>query len=109
MSKEIIEITDKSKIKKITFKYPEIMASNAEEEIKKEYYNILALRQSLQEERIKVRELEESLKEREKSFKDKSTLLDIEFETSDKSVTLHKCNIGIRGAGNDLLGSKSYI
>ena len=82
--KEIIVTSDYKKIKSIKFKYPNLMASNAEDLVRKEYNEILELKNELSNARDKVRLLENSLKEKEKEFLNKQEWFSIEFETKTK-------------------------
>lgn len=103
-NKTIIESTDRSRIKSITFKYPELMSADSENKIRLEYYAILGMKDALHEARDRVRVLEKELEDAENAFKDKSKLFTMEFETSQKEVVTYKSNMAFKGFGNDTLG-----
>lgn len=107
--KEIIKIHDKKVIKSIIFKYPELMKDNSEELIRKEYSDIIALEEELFKQREKVRELETLLDNKKTEFNTKSILFDLEFDSSEKEITLYKANVMIQGYGNDILGKSANM
>jgi phosphomevalonate kinase len=102
--KHIITVTDNRKIKNIVFKYPDLLASNAEEIIKNEYLSLLELKDRLRDTRSLVLELEKEVAEKEKKFRDITHNCTIEFETSQKECVTKKTSILIKGQGNDILG-----
>ena len=53
--KGTLVVEDRTKIKAVHFKYPELMNESAREEIKNEYYNLLETEDKLFEAREKVR------------------------------------------------------
>lgn len=83
-SKMIVE--DRSKVKAVHFKYPEMMNENAQEEIKNDYNELLSLEEELYNAREVVRELEKKLTEKKKKFDEKTLLCTLEFETSEKDI-----------------------
>lgn len=90
-----MEIEDKSRIKKIEFKYPEILSPDAEKLLKDKYYELQQLQQKLSDTRMLVVSLEESVAEKKKFFNDLSELVNIEFETVHKEHIFQKCNFGV--------------
>lgn len=102
---QTLVITDTRKIKKVHFKFPDIMSSDAEEVIKKDYQNLIELKDKLQEYRTKVIETEKKVAEAEKAFREKSHGCTIEFETSEKEYVSRQSSILIKGQGNDILGT----
>ena len=82
--KQIITSINDKIIEKVIFKYPELMTSNAEELIRKEYNNILALKEELLNTRDKVRALEKELKEKEEVFRNKQEWFTLEYGTKTK-------------------------
>jgi ribosome recycling factor len=95
--KTLISTIDTSRIKNITLKFPELMSSNAEELIKKEYLEIQSIKSSLHDHRDKVRELEKLLNEKEEIFSRKKDLFDIEFETVTKEYITRKSDMVFNG------------
>lgn len=102
--KKTISIVDKNKVVKVNFKYPELMSEDSEKLILDEYYSILDTERELQEERAKVRELEEIVKQKRQKFNDKSNLFELEFSTSNKEVSTTKSGVMFKGCGNDIIG-----
>lgn len=103
--KKTIVTENRHKIKKVHFKYPELMAENAEKKIEEEYYMMLYHDSRLHDLRDEIRELEETLKSLKKAFEEKSHLFDIEFETEASEYTTHKNTVMITGCGNSTLGT----
>lgn len=97
-------VTNTRKIKSVTFKFPDIVSSDAEEIIKKDYQTLIELKDKLQEYRTKVREAEKAVAEAEQAFREKSHGCTIEFETSEKDYVSRQTSILIKGQGNDILG-----
>lgn len=97
--------TDTSKIKKVVFKYPELMISNAEDIIKEEYNKLLELKEELYSARNKVIELEKQLLTTENKFREKTHNCTIEFETYEKEYKTESSTLFIGGQGNDILGT----
>ena len=64
-------VEDRSKVKAVHFKYPEMMNENAQEEIKNDYNELLSLEEELYNAREVVRELEKKLAEKKKKFDEK--------------------------------------
>lgn len=98
-------VTNTRKIKSVTFKFPDIVSSDAEEIIKKDYQALIDLKDKLQEYRTKVIEAEKAVAEAEKAFREKSHGCTIEFETSEKDYVSRQTSILIKGQGNDILGT----
>lgn len=96
-SKMIVE--DRSKVKAVHFKYPEMMNENAQEEIKNDYNELLSLEEELYSAREVVRELE-----KKKKFEEKTLLCTLEFETSEKDIVNYESYALFKGMGNDTLG-----
>lgn len=88
----ITSINDKV-INKVTFKYPELINSNAEELIRKEYNDILALKEELLNTRDKVRALEKELEEKEEVFRNKQEWFVLEFGTKTKEYITRESGI----------------
>lgn len=103
--KKIIKITDNTRIKKITFKYPNLMSPYAENIIKEDYQYILDIKEELSEKRANVRHLEEEVKRLEQEFREKTSTCDIEFETYTKEYSTNDISLLIKGQGNDLIGT----
>ena len=104
-SKMIVE--DRTKVKEVHFKYPEMMNEGAQEEIKNDYNELLSLEEELYNAREVVRELEKKLTEKKKKFDEKTLLCTLEFETSEKEVVNYESYVVFKGMGNDTLGHYS--
>ena len=104
-SKMIVE--DRTKVKEVHFKYPEMMNEGAQEEIKNDYNELLSLEEELYNAREVVRELEKRLTERKKKFDEKTLLCTLEFETSEKEVVNYESYVLFKSMGNDTLGHYS--
>ena len=104
---EKLVVTNTRKIKSVTFKFPDIVSSDAEEIIKKDYQTLIELKDKLQEYRTKVREAEKEVAEAETAFKEKSHGCTIEFETSEKEYVSRQSSMLIKGQGNAILGTFS--
>lgn len=103
---EVIKITDTTKIKRVVFKEPELMAPDAEEQIKKEFYYLKDLESRLHKLRNKVIELEDEYKNKKDSYNRKSALFTIEFETKEVEKTIGETStIMYKNLGNDILGT----
>ena len=102
---QTLVITNTRKIKKVHFKFPDIMSSDAEEVIKKDYQNLIEHKDKLQECSAKVTETEKKVAEAEEAFREKSHGCTIEFETSEKEYVSRQSSILIKGQGNDILGT----
>lgn len=101
-SKMIVE--DRTKVKAVHFKYPEMMNEGAQEEIKNDYNELLSLEEELYDAREVVRELEKKLTEKKKKFDEKTSLCTLEFETSEKDIVNYESYVLFNGMGNDTLG-----
>ena len=92
-----IKVEDKTKIKHIHFKFPHLMHTNSEQEIKWEYETLCVKKAELYSARDRVRQLEKECDRREKEWNDKKALFDIEFESHEKEVTTTKSYMTING------------
>ena len=104
-SKMIVE--DRTKVKAVHFKYPEMMNESAQEEIKNDYNELLSLEEGLYNAREVVRELEKKLTEKKKKFDEKTLLCTLEFETSEKEIVNYESYVLFKNMGNDTLGHYS--
>ena len=100
----ILTITDKSRIKSITCKYPNLFNPSVEEQLKEDYYNLLRIKDNIHFLRERVIELEKQLEEYNKEFHEKYSLFDIEFETYTKEHVTNESNLAFGNLGNDLIG-----
>lgn len=103
-----IRVPDITKIKEIKFKFPDLMAPDAEETIKLGYSTLLERETQLQNYRNKVRELEEEVKERKENWSKLLEIIDVTFEVKVSEYREHKANFSVFGCGNDSYGSVSY-
>ena len=74
------------KIKSVKFKYPELYNNEAEQIIRTSYETLLDAKNSLQKAREVVRNWEERVDVCEKTFKEKTSNIEIEYETIDVDV-----------------------
>ena len=93
-----VKVEDRTKIKSVTFKHPELMGKNAEKMIRLEYKALLDAKAELSEARDRVRKLEKKVDAMEKSWNAKNEMFDIEFECIEKEVKTEKSNMTINGA-----------
>ena len=107
MSKiNILTITDKSRIKSITCKYPNLFNPSVEEQLKEDYYSLLRIKDNIHFLREKVWDLEKKLEESNKEFQEKYNLFDIEFETYTKEHITNESGLSFGNLGNDLIGKQ---
>lgn len=104
-SKMIVE--DRTKVKAVHFKYPEMMNESAQEDIKNDYNELLSLEEELYNAREVVRKLEKKLTEKKKKFEEKTLLCTLEFETSEKEIVNYESYVLFKNMGNDTLGHYS--
>lgn len=103
---EVLKIEDRTKISKITFKFPELMGNldRTEQLIKEEYNKILELENTIQKARRELWSMEDKLKESKALFQKKSQLFEIEYEIKEKEYKTEKCSLMLKGHGNDIIG-----
>lgn len=92
-----VKVEDRTRIKDITFKNPELMNIDAFRLVKNEYYALIKAQKELYEARAKVRELEKKYDTLEKSWNAKKDMFDIEFESTEKEVKTQKSYLTING------------
>lgn len=92
-----IKVEDRTKIKSITFKHPELMGKEAEKMVKLEYRELLDVKEKLYAAREEVRGLEKKYDALEKNWNSKKEMFDIEFESIEKEVKTEKSNILLNG------------
>lgn len=92
-----VRVEDKTKIKNIRFKYPDIVGEDAGDNIKREYEELLNAKVNLSKARAEVRELEKIYDKLEKEWMGKQHLFDIEFESFEKEVKTGKSNLLFKG------------
>lgn len=93
-----VKVEDKTKIKSVTFKHPELMGKDAEKMVRLEYKELLDIKEKLYAAREEVRRLEKKYDTLEKSWNAKKDMFDIEFECIEKEVKTEKSNMTINGA-----------
>ena len=93
-------VEDKTRIKKVILKKPELMASDAEDLIKAEYYIIQNMENDLADLRMKAIELEKKLAKAKQEFRDKSSLFELEFETKNIDYHTEECNMIISNSSD---------
>lgn len=82
-----MKVTKKlQKIKSVKFKYPELYNENAEQIILSSYKTLLDAEEKLQQAREAVRNWEERVKICERTFREKTSNVDIEYETVEVDV-----------------------
>lgn len=92
-----VKVVDRTRIKDITFKNPELMNIDAFRLVKNEYYALIKAQNELYEARAKVRELEKKFKAMEDAWNAKKDMFDIEFESTEKEVKTEKSNMLLNG------------
>lgn len=100
-----VKVVDYAKIKRVTFKHPELMGKDAEKMVKLEYRELLDVKEKLYAAREEVRRLEKKYDTLEKNWNAKKDMFDIEFESTEKEVKTEKSNLLING---DLVYSYNY-
>lgn len=92
-----VNIVDRTKIKSIRFKFPELMGTDALNVIKDEYYVLMDAKEELYEARERVRFLEKRYDRIKKEWDAKKDMFDIEFESTEKEVKTQKSYLTING------------
>jgi hypothetical protein len=92
-----VNIVDRTKIKSVTFKHPELMGKDAEKMVKSEYRELLNLKEKLYAAREEVRKLERLYGTIEADWNSKKEMFDIEFESTEKEVKTQKSYLTING------------
>ena len=92
-----VNVVDYAKIKRITFKHPELMGKDAEKMVKLEYRELLDVKEKLYAAREEVRRLEKKYDTLEKNWNAKKDVFDIEFESTEKEVKTEKANLLLNG------------
>jgi glycerol-3-phosphate dehydrogenase len=92
-----VKVEDRTKIKSITFKHPELMGKDAEKMVKSEYRELLNLKEKLYAAREEVRKLETLYGTLEADWNSKKDMFDIEFESTEKEVKTEKSNMLLNG------------
>lgn len=75
----IVQVEDRSRIKKIHFKYPHLFKPEAEQDIINMYKDILETDDQLASARQLVRDLEKELKQKRDKFNEMETMFAIEY------------------------------
>lgn len=102
----ILTITDKSRIKNVTCKYPELFNPSVIGRLKEDYYEMLDTKDALHKLRMEVLKYENLLKNQSKEFNEKYSLFDIEFETYTKKHITNESGLAFGNLGNDLIGKQ---
>ena len=92
-----VKVVDYAKIRRITFKHPELMGKDAEKMVKSEYRELLDIKEKLYDAREEVRRLEKKYDTLEKNWNSKKEMFDIEFESTEKEVKTEKANLLLNG------------
>ena len=92
-----VNVVDYAKIKRVTFKHPELMGKDAEKMVKLEYRELLDVKEKLYDAREEVRRLEKKYDTLEKNWNSKKDMFDIEFESTEKEVKTEKANLLLNG------------
>ena len=79
-------IENKKKLLRVKLLRPEIMAPDAAKQFEDEYNNLLQMNEELHNLRSQVRILEDTIKERENTFRTFDHLIELEFETTEKEA-----------------------
>lgn len=92
-----VKVEDRTKIKSVTFKHPELMGKDAEKMVKLEYRELLDVKDKLYAAREEVRRLEKLYGTLETGWNSKKDMFDIEFESTEKEVRTEKSNLLLNG------------
>jgi hypothetical protein len=92
-----VKVIDRTRIKSVTFKHPEIMGKDAEKMVKSEYRALLDVKERLYAAREEVRKLEKLYGAIEADWNSKKEMFDIEFESTEKEVKTEKSNMLLNG------------
>lgn len=92
-----VKVVNQTKIKKVTFKHPELMGKDAEKMVKLEYRELLDVKEKLYAAREEVRRLEKLYGTLEADWNAKKEMFDIEFESTEKEVKTQKSYLTING------------
>ena len=88
-------VTDSTIIESAIPKYPELMSTDAEDKLKKAFYNLKESKSKLSKLRMKVIELEAKVKEEEDLYRNISDLFEITFAKKEIQEIKNTVNIGI--------------
>lgn len=92
----IVQVEDRSRIKKVHFKYPHLFKPEAEEDIINMYKDILETDNQLTLARQLVRDLEKELKEKKDKFTEIEAMCTMEFEQKEvEHVDVVKSNMAV--------------
>ena len=94
-------------LSKVTPKYPELYKDTIEQDIKKEYSELLELEDKISDLRNTVRTLEEDYNKKKEEFHSKTQGMTLEYETYEKEIIKSKDSFRINNLGNETLGSFS--
>lgn len=88
-------IADNTIIESAVPKYPELMSLDAEDKLKKAFYNLKESKSKLSKLRMEVTELEAKVRKEEVSYKDISDLFYITFAKKEIQEIKNTVNMGI--------------
>jgi predicted nucleic acid-binding Zn-ribbon protein len=88
----MLEVENKKVIEEVILKYPELMSESSKEDIKNKYYEIVSLKDKLTNLRMECITLENSLKEKEKAFRDISNTFELVFAKKTFNPVKGYCN-----------------
>lgn len=92
----IVQVEDRSRIKKVHFKYPHLFKPEAEQDIINIYKDILETDDQLTSARQLVRDLEKELKEKKDKFTEIEAMCTMEFEQKEvEHVDVVKSNMAV--------------
>lgn len=92
----IVQVEDRSRIKKVHFKYPYLFNERAEQHVINMYNGILETDNMLTSARQLVRDLEKKLKDKRDEFTGMQAMFDIEFEQKEvEHVDVTRSNMAV--------------
>lgn len=100
---------DRSKIKTIKFRYPDLMSPLAEETIRIKHLEIIRLKDEISKQSFHLTTLQDQLTKLQKEFQTLSELFDIEYEVVTKEYQVNNVNVMIQGHGNSIIGKTSKL
>lgn len=91
-----MKYTNYSKIKKINFRYPEIMAKDADSLVKELFEKLLTCKDMLAEANSVADGIRKTIKSLEEEWAAIQPLIDVVYETEDREEIINKVNIGFK-------------
>ena len=91
-----MKFTDFKKINKVTFKYPELMREDSEQQVIDLFNRIYSLKEEIADIRTEADSKEKELLELQKKWNLIKDLISVEYETYEKDYTVESLNVGFK-------------